>query len=472
MHLLSFVVRAFPVFASFFWRVALLLAHERESGKADFKETMSRRILHADMDAFYAAIEELDHPEWKSQPLVVGADPRKGNGRGVVSTCNYNARKYGIRSAMPVSRAYQLCPHAVFVPPRMERYMEVSRTIMEIFHRYSPVVEPLSLDEAFLDCSGTDRLFGDAVSLGQTIKNDVRQETGLTVSIGISSVKFVAKIASDLEKPDGLVSVPEGKEKDFLAPLPVERLWGAGPRTCQRLRAAGLNTIGDIADRGLAMLPENGKGKIWKHLYDLARAVDPRPVEGSRQRKSIGEERTFGSDISSSEALRQWIVDLCSELAWRIRQTGFQGRTVTVKFRYTGFETHTRSSTSEKPFLTERHLRDSALHIWDHVDSELRQGRSIRLLGVQVSHAVQEQNSREKAAQQLGLFDSLQGEAESMLSSHQGSQSGMGPMQDRRKQNAWMMGHPLEKEQRIESAMDAINQKFGKKLRRGMGRNL
>ncbi|MCB1138227.1 MAG: DNA polymerase IV [Leptospiraceae bacterium] len=400
-----------------------------------------RRILHADMDAFYAAIEELDHPDWKDVPLVVGADPRKGSGRGVVSTCNYAARRFGIRSAMAIRRAYELCPNAIFVPPRMERYMEISERIMEIFHHYSPLVEPLSLDEAFLDCSGTDRLFGDAATLGRSLKDSVRSETGLIVSIGISAVKFIAKIASDLEKPDGLVVVQPGQEAAFLAPLPVERLWGAGPETCKKLREHGISTIGELGRRELKDLPGGGQGKLWKHLHNLSRALDDREVVSSRQRKSIGEERTFGTDISDSDRLRQRIMDLCSELAYRIRKSSFQGRTITVKYRFTGFETHTRSRTEAEVIVTEGQLRRLALDLWEEIE-ERRGDRSIRLLGVQVSHAIRED-------QQQDLFGSGSGfssaKSDGIIS--------------------------LEKEKKIDSAMDQINERFGKKLKRGLSHN-
>ncbi len=421
---------------------------------------MARRILHADMDAFYAAVEELDHPEWKTLPLVVGADPRKGGGRGVVSTCNYVARKFGIRSAMPVSRAYALCPQAIFIPPRMERYIEYSERIMNIFRKYSPTIEPLSLDEAFMDCSGTHRLFGDDESLGRRIKEDVRSETGLTVSIGISAIKFVAKIASDFQKPDGLVIVPQGEEREFLAPLEIQRLWGAGPRTCKQLNEAGVFTIGDLAARDPARLPGGGKGKHWAHLIALSRAEDPREVQPSRERKSIGEERTFSEDLSDSESLRQSIRKLCRELSYRIRKTGFQGRTVTLKFRYTGFETHTRSETQPSPVLTETSLRGISLKLWEQIDKTERQDRSIRLLGVQVSHA--------DTSDQPDLFSSLFNETNSdsaLSSSPMHRPAGKGKSED---DSVLENSRRIARDQKLESTMDRINEKFGEKVKRGI----
>lgn len=442
---------------------------------------MARRILHADMDAFYAAVEELDHPEWKDVPLVVGADPRKGQGRGVVSTCNYIARKFGIRSAMPVSRAYSLCPEAVFVPPRMDRYIEFSEQIMEIFSRYSPAIEPLSLDEAFLDCSGTERLFGNDESLGKQIKADVRRETRLTVSIGISAIKFVAKIASDLRKPDGLVVVAPGTEKDFLAPLPVERLWGAGPRTCKQLKDSGIFTIGDVAMREPSRLPGAGRGKHWQHLMALARAEDPRGVQPHRERKSIGEERTFGKDLFESEALRLALLKLCRELSYRVRKTGFRGRTITLKFRYTGFETHTRSRTVAMPVITETGLRALALQLWEEID-KTRDGRSIRLLGVQISHAESESqpdlfsteflepepvaNAGSKKTDRAN-YSSANSSADSQASRNRGGKKNQNDGYSR-SDSILEEGKNLARDQKLESTMDQINEKYGQKLQRGI----
>ncbi|MDW7679709.1 MAG: DNA polymerase IV, partial [bacterium] len=208
---------------------------------------MNKVILHIDMDAFFAAIEELDHPEYRGQPVIVGADPKAGTGRGVVSTCNYKAREYGIHSAMPISRAYKLCPYAVYLSPRMSRYLEISQKIQAIFHEFTPIVEPLSIDEAFLDVTGCIRLFGEPITIAQQIKIRIHQQTGLTASIGIAPSKFVAKIASDLEKPDGLVFVAPEKVLDFLWGLPISKMWGVGKKTETKLRLMGVDTIGKLA---------------------------------------------------------------------------------------------------------------------------------------------------------------------------------------------------------------------------------
>ena len=396
---------------------------------------MERRIIHADMDAFYASIEELDHPQWASRPLVVGADPRGGKGRGVVSTCNYRARKFGIRSAMPVSRAYQLCPDALFVPPRMDRYMSISSQIMDVFRQFSPSIEPLSLDEAFLDCSGTDRLFGDSFALGKAIKRAVLDRTGLRVSIGVSSIKFIAKIASDLEKPDGLVVVQPGSEQSFLNPLPIERLWGAGPRTCKILKDAGIYTIGQLAERPLDSLPGQGKSRIWTHLHRLSHALDDRGVDPERERKSVAEERTFAVDIEDEQRLERWLVDLAGELAYRLRKNNFLGRTVTLKYRFSGFETHTRSKTISSPVQTEIQLRALALELWKSVD---RKNRAIRLLGISVSHSADA-----KAAEVQPTLFPVSGADEAPAIA--------------------------EKDAKLESTIDSVNARFGFKMRRGLG---
>lgn len=227
-----------------------------------------RKILHVDMDAFYASVEQLDHPEYRGLPVVVGADPKGGAGRGVVSTCSYEARKFGIHSAMLISQAYRLCPDAVFVFPRFRRYEEISKTVMEILKSFSPEIEQIGIDEAFLDCSASILLFGSAEKIGRTIKDLILEKTGLVASVGIASNKFIAKVASDLEKPDGLVICPEGHEKEFLAPLEVNRLWGAGKKTTALLSEMGIKKIGELAKLREDYL--TGKlGKLGAHLWNL-----------------------------------------------------------------------------------------------------------------------------------------------------------------------------------------------------------
>lgn len=302
-----------------------------------------RVIIHVDMDAFYASVEQRDRPELRGQPVIVGADPR---GRGVVAAASYEARRFGVHSAMPISRAARLCPHAVFLPVDMEKYVQASKAIMAILADYSPLVEPLSLDEAFLDVTGTGRLFGPPRLLAQTIKRRIREEVGLTASAGIAPNKFLAKLASDLEKPDGLVEVRPGEEVAFLHPLPVERLWGVGPATARELRRMGIETIGQLA-RVSPRLLERRFGKAGRHLHELARGRDERPVEPFTPAKSVGAEETFVRDQRGREPLRLTLRAQAERVARELRSEGVAARTVTLKLRFGDFRTLTRRGTAE-----------------------------------------------------------------------------------------------------------------------------
>src|SRR5262245_10653060 len=244
----------------------------------DRNEKPDRIILHVDMDAFYASIEQLDDQSLKGRPVIVGADPRQGLGRGVVAACSYEARKFGVRSALPISRAWKLCPEGAFVRPRMERYVEVSHEVMEILRRFTNLVEPLSIDEAFLDVTGSTTLFGAPLQIARAVKKQIREATGLTASAGVAPNKFLAKIASDLKKPDGLVVVEQGEVETFLADLPISRLWGVGPKTAERLYEMGLRTIGAIRARKQEDLMHALGGSLGMHLHELAVGHDERPV--------------------------------------------------------------------------------------------------------------------------------------------------------------------------------------------------
>ncbi len=261
------------------------------------------------MDAFYASVEQLDHPAYRGKPVVVGADPRGGAGRGVVAACSYEARKFGIRSAMPISRAYRLCPTAVFVRPRGARYAEMSERIFAILREYTDLMEPLSIDEAFLDVTASQRLFGPAAEIGRTMKARIRSELGLVASIGLAPNKFLAKVGSDLGKPDGFVTVAPGQERAFLDPLPISRLWGVGPKTEARLHQMGFQTIGQIARTPLATL-EDTLGQGGRDLWELANGLDDRPVEPEQEAKSIGAEHTFAEDTADREQIRRTILEL------------------------------------------------------------------------------------------------------------------------------------------------------------------
>ncbi len=297
-----------------------------------------RIILHMDMDAFFAAVEELDNPSLRGKPVIVGGRAR----RGVVSTANYVARKFGVHSAMPIWKAEALCPRGIFLPGRMERYAEVSRQIMGVLDSFSPLVEPLSIDEALLDMTGAEGLFGMPAQMAQSVKRKVTGTTGLTCSVGVASNKFLAKLASDLDKPDGFTVVPFGGERQFIAPLPVRKLWGVGPKTAEQLELYGLRTIGDVAKIGPEWLRQ-WFGSFGDHIYGLACGEDARAVECDGERKSIGAERTLAVDIQGREQVEGMLRALCREVARDLRCSEKRARSVRVKIRYSkGFRTTTR----------------------------------------------------------------------------------------------------------------------------------
>ncbi len=301
----------------------------------------SRTILHVDMDAFYASVEQRERPELKGKPVIVGADPKAGKGRGVVAACSYQAREYGIHSALPISRAWQLCPTAIYVRPNGPLYGEVSGRIMEILHHFTDLVEPVSIDEAFLDVSGSSRLFGDGKSIARAIKDRVLKEQELTCSIGVATNKFVAKTASEADKPDGLYIVPMGEERNFLASLPIRKMWGVGPRSEERLKGWEVRTIADIARREQSFWVEK-LGKYGGHLWHLSQGIDDRPVQPSRALKSLSHEATFETDCSDFEEIRKTLLSLSEKVARRCRKHGLEGSCVRLKWRFEDFSTFTR----------------------------------------------------------------------------------------------------------------------------------
>ncbi len=335
-----------------------------------------RTIIHVDMDAFYASVEQRDRPLLQGKPVIVGADPR---GRGVVAAASYEVRRFGVHSAMPISRAVRLCPQAVFLPVDMEKYARVSKEIMAILAEYSPLVEPLSLGEAFLDVTGTERLFGLPLGLAQTIKRRIREAVGLTASAGVAPNKFLAKLASDLEKPDGLVEVRPGEEASFLQPLAVERLWGVGRVTAGELRRMGIKTTGQLAQVPVSLL-ERRFGKIGSHLHELAWGRDDRPVEPFAPPKSMGAEETFAQDHRDLDYLQLTLRAQAERVARELRAEGYVGRTVTLKLRFKDFRTLTRSLTGEPT--------QDGLEIFQRVRSLLARVllvQPVRLIGVSVS---------------------------------------------------------------------------------------
>jgi len=295
------------------------------------------------MDAFYASVEQRDKPDLRGRPVIVGADPK---GRGVVSAASYEARRFGVRSAMPISRAARLCPHAAFLPVDMAKYRAVSVQIMGILADFSPLVEPVSVDEAFIDLTGTESLFGSPLEAVRRIKQRIRDETQLTASAGLAANKFVAKVASDLQKPDGLVVVAAGGEARFLAPLPVDLIWGVGRVTAKALRDLGLATIGRLQTMPRSVLARRF-GKHGEHLHDLAFGRDDRPVEPFGLPKSVGAEETFGADCTDAELLRTTLRAQAERVAAELREGGFAAARITLKLRLAPFETHTRSATGE-----------------------------------------------------------------------------------------------------------------------------
>ncbi|HXY92346.1 MAG TPA: DNA polymerase IV [Acidimicrobiia bacterium] len=302
-------------------------------------------ILHVDLDAFYASVEQLEHPELAGRPVIVG-----GLGpRGVVAAASYEARRFGVFSATPMARARHACPDGVFLAPRFERYGEKSREVMEILRSFTPVVEPVASDEAFLDVSGTERVHGSARACAEAIRHRVREETGLTASVGVASTKLVAKLASDLAKPDGLLVVEPGTELAFLHPLPVERLWGVGPATRRRLAELGVVTVGDLARLPEPTLVSSLGAAHGHHLHELARNRDTRPVQPDREVKSIGHEETFATDVTDRTRLEREVARLADGVAARLRRAGRVGRTVQLKVRYPSFRTITRSRTLREP---------------------------------------------------------------------------------------------------------------------------
>jgi DNA polymerase-4 len=338
-------------------------------------------ILHVDLDAFFASVEQLLDPALAGRPVVVG-----GLGpRGVVSAASYEARAHGVHSAMPMARARRACPGAVFLPPRFEHYEEKSREVMAILRSVSPLVEPLSIDEAFVDASGSRRRLGAAEEVGALVRRRIRDETGLVASVGVATTKFLAKVASDLAKPDGLLTVAPGAEHAFLAALPVSRLWGVGPRTLAKLERIGVHTIGDVAALPVAALTAAVGAANGAHLHALARNDDPREVVTTRAVKSIGAEETFPRDLTTTADVEHELVRLADRVTRRLRASGVRARTVTLKARYGDFSTVTRARTLPAPTALSTVLLATARSLLADVDV----GRGLRLVGISASQLVE-----------------------------------------------------------------------------------
>jgi DNA polymerase-4 len=342
---------------------------------------MTRKIIHIDMDAFYASVEQNDNPALKGLPVIVGGDPQR---RGVVSAASYEARTYGVHSAMPSSQARRLCPGGVFLPVRMDRYREVSAQIFRILREYTPLVEPLSLDESFLDVTGSGKLFGPALEIARTVKHRIRETTGLTASAGIAPNKFLAKIASDYRKPDGLVEIKPEEVQGFLRDLPISKLWGVGKATEEVLKGMGILKAGQ-----LALFPggqiEKRLGKFGLELMALARGEDERPVSPESEAKSVSQEETFTPDLEDLEPMKKVLLDQAERVGWELRKQKLKGSTVTVKVRYPDFTLVTRSLTLPSPTDQGIEIYQTAMKLLPRTEALQRKAR---LLGVGISNFI------------------------------------------------------------------------------------
>ncbi|MCL4127357.1 UNVERIFIED_CONTAM: hypothetical protein GTU68_040041 [Idotea baltica] len=367
------------------------------------------------MDAFYASVELRDNPDLVGKPVVVGGSPK---GRGVIAAASYEARKFGLHSAMPAAQAIKLCPHAVFIKPRMAHYSAVSKQLREIFSRFTSLVEPLAFDEAFLDVSGCEKLFGDATSIGRQIQQTIQSELHLTASVGVAPNKFLAKVASDLKKPDGFVVVAPNAVETFLDQLPIARVWGIGPKTETKFQKLGVGRIGQLRALPKATLKQLF-GLNADHFWRLARGIDSRPVVPDRIAKNVGHETTFSRDIHDDEILAAWIVELSDQVGRRMRRNQIYGKTIQLKVRFYDFRTITRSKTIGTGTQTTQDIASTARDLLRQVRES--QNDSIRLLGVSVG------NLSGEAKQQQLLFG----------------------------------GEQTAKAKRVDSAADAIQARFG-----------
>ena len=352
------------------------------SNQCDAAMTEKKRVIfHLDMDHFYTAAETRERPEIRDKPVVVGADPKGGSGRGVVSTSNYEARKAGVRSGMPISRAWKLCPEAVYLPPNFPLYIQVSNEIMAIARKYADKFEQWGIDEAFLDVSSRVKDYSEAEDLAKKIKQEIYDKEHLTCSIGVGPNKLTAKIASDFQKPDGLTGIKKEEVEKFLHPLPVRKLLWVGRKTEEKLKAMGVNTIGDIAHYDPAVLAETF-GVAGTQMYLMAQGIDRSEVEERTEVKSISHETTFGEDTADAQAVLQALDALAEEVSKEAQSQHFFFKTVTIKIRYENFETHTRSKTLQ--FMTNR-PQDLKKTSRELAMGYLRVERKIRLIGVRVS---------------------------------------------------------------------------------------
>ena len=394
-----------------------------------------RIVFHLDMDAFYAAIEQRDDPSLVGKPVIIGGTGR----RGIVSTASYEARKYGVGSAMPGYRAKQLCPHGVFLAPRMSVYAEVSRQLMEILSHYSPDVEPLSLDEAFLEMTGTEALMGRPEVVAKRLQDEVRDVLRLGASIGVAPVKYIAKVASDLQKPKGITVCPPGGEREFLAPLAIERLWGVGKKTAPRFHEVGLRTIGDVAATSVEFLTRRFGASMGPHVWQLANGIDLRVVDSGRKRKSIGAERTLEVDIVGVTAVRTRLLGLVDEVCATLRKKKCRALGVRVKVKFADFTQVTRQRQLLSPISYTENFLEAVDALLPAIDTDT----PMRLIGVSAFDLV-----FDVEPSQMSLLDLA---AASPPVVHQkGTAAGDESAHE-----------PLKKGQKLEQALDAVRKKFG-----------
>ena len=410
--------------------------------------------MHVDMDAFFASIEQLDHPEYKGHPVIVGGL----SSRGVVATCSYEARKFGIHSAMPISRAKKLCPDGIYVYPRMDRYKEVSHQIFSIMKEFTPYIEPLSIDEAFLEVSGMSTMYSGPKALGRAIKDRVYEKTGLIISAGLAPNKFLAKLASDLDKPDGLVVIPYGREKEILAPLPIKRIWGVGPRTEKILKNGGFHLMRHIQD-----LPDEScliplVGNQARRIWELANGIDDRPVETDRKIQSIGAEETYEEDLTDGSAIELEFRYFANRLSKRLRKRNLLGHTVSIKVRYDDFTTVSRQKRLDTPSDHEHVFFETALLLWNKLiqDKTSKQPKGtkkdVETLGATTK--VKSRNSKYSSSKEITFMEPpgpirLLGLTVSGLDEEV-------PMQDS------LFESPLDKtEDKLAGVLDTLESKFG-----------
>ncbi|WP_245876004.1 DNA polymerase IV [Veillonella rogosae] len=415
---------------------------------------MRRWIMHVDMDAFFASIEQLDHPEYKGHPVIVGGL----SSRGVVATCSYEARKFGVHSAMPISRAKKLCPDGIYVYPRMDRYKEVSEQIFSIMKEFTPYIEPLSVDEAFLEVSGMSTMYSGPKALGRAIKDRVFEETGLIISAGLAPNKFLAKLASDLDKPDGLVVIPYGREKEILAPLPIKRIWGVGPRTEKILKTGGFHLM-----RHIQALPDESSliphvGNQARRIWELANGIDDRPVETDRKIQSIGAEETYEEDLTDGSAIELEFRYFANRLSKRLRKRNLLGHTVSIKVRYDDFTTVSRQKRLDTPSDHEHVFFETALILWNKLmqDKTSKQPKGtkkdVEMLGATTK--VKSRNSKYSSSKEITFMEPpgpirLLGLTVSGLDEEV-------PMQD-----SLFESPQDETEDKLASVLDSLESKFG-----------